>query len=228
MLMQYGELGDTLYFGFAGNDTSGSAVDGTTPLYDVRLAGAAASAAPVLSGTPALLSHANFGPGLYEVAVAATSGNGFATGSTYLVYATGTFDSQTPGGFIGAFSLGKLQTAADNGLILETTINVVTSTTVFTLVAGSDQNSAYVNFLMEIEDVTDPTRRDLVWANAYTGSTKTVTLAAATATFTAIAGDVVRVFAAFHPQSNAFPNVNVQQINDVTIVGDGSATPFNV
>ena len=105
---QYATLEDTVYFGFASNDTAGSAVDGTTPLFDVRLGGAAASAAPVLSGTPDLLTHANYSPGCYEVAVAATAANGFAAGSTYLVFITATVDSQTPAAMIGSFKLAPV------------------------------------------------------------------------------------------------------------------------
>jgi len=112
MSHQYATLEDTLYFGFVSNDTSGSAADGTTPLFDVRLGGAAASAIPVLSGTPDLLTHANYGPGAYEVAVAATAANGFAADSTYLVFVTVTADSQTPGACLGSFTLTPLATAA--------------------------------------------------------------------------------------------------------------------
>ena len=102
---QYAALESTLYFGFASNDTAGSGADGTTPLFDVRLGGAAASAAPVLSGTPDLLTHANYSPGCYEVAIAATAANGFAAGSTYLVFITATVDGQTPAAMVGSFTL---------------------------------------------------------------------------------------------------------------------------
>ncbi len=108
MTHQYIELNDTVYFGFVSNDTSGSGVDGTTPLFDVRLGGAAASAIPTLSGTPDLLTHANFGPGAYEIEIAATSGNGFAADSTYLVFVTVTADSQTPGAMVGSFHTGPV------------------------------------------------------------------------------------------------------------------------
>ena len=105
---QYATLEDTVYFGFASNDTAGSGADGTTPLYDVRLGGAAASAAPVLSGTPDLLTHANYSPGCYEVAIAATAANGFAAGNTYLVFVTATVDSQTPAAMVGSFTLAPV------------------------------------------------------------------------------------------------------------------------
>ena len=79
---QYAAIESTLYFGFAANLTGGSADDGATPLFDVRLGGGAAGDAPILSGTPTLLTHANYSPGCYEVAVAATAANGFAAGHT--------------------------------------------------------------------------------------------------------------------------------------------------
>lgn len=103
---QYATLEDTVYFGFAANLTSGAAGDGATPLFDVRLAGASSSAAPVLSGTPTLLTHADYSDGLHEVAIAATAANGFAAGNTYLVFVTLTISSVTPAACIGSFKLG--------------------------------------------------------------------------------------------------------------------------
>lgn len=103
MTHQYIALEDTVYFGFVTNDTGGSAVDGTTPLYDVRLGGGTAGAAAIDSGTPTLLTSANYGPGCYEVEIDATAANGFAAGNTYLVYVTATADAETPGSCVGSF-----------------------------------------------------------------------------------------------------------------------------
>ncbi len=121
---QHATLEDTVYFWFASNDTSGSGDDGASALFDVREAGAAASAAPLLSGTPDLLSHANYPAGCYEVAVAATAANGFAAGDTFAVFCTLAVDSQNPSGFVGSCTLGPIvanvtqvsgdATAADN------------------------------------------------------------------------------------------------------------------
>jgi len=102
-MKQYAAIDDTVYLWFAGNDTSGSGGDGASPAADVRLAGAAADAAPVYSPTPVLLSHANYPAGAYEIAIAATAGNGFATGNTYAVFCTLAIDSQNPTGFVGSF-----------------------------------------------------------------------------------------------------------------------------
>ena len=108
MSQEYATLEDTLYFYFASNDTSGSGNDGASAAAHVRLAGATASAAPVLSPTPDLLSHASYPPGAYEVAVAATTANGFSAGATYAVFCTLAVDSQNPTGFIGKFILNPV------------------------------------------------------------------------------------------------------------------------
>lgn len=131
MTHQYIEINDTVYFGFVSNDTSGSGVDGTTPLYDVRLSGGTAGAAPIDSGTPTLLTNAAYGPGAYEVEIDATTGNGFAADNTYLVFVTVTADSETPGAMIGSFFtgpvtantievLGTAQTAGDLAALIVT------------------------------------------------------------------------------------------------------------
>lgn len=101
--MQYkeAEIGDTVYFWFAANGTDGAAGDGASPLFDVRLAGAAAGAAPTASGTPTLLSHANYSDGLYEIAVDST---GLAAGE-YAVFCTLTISTVNPAGFCGSFRL---------------------------------------------------------------------------------------------------------------------------
>ena len=108
-MKQYAALDDIIYFWFAGNDTSGSGGDGATPAADVRLAGAAADAAPVYSPTPILLSHAAYPAGAYEIAIAATAGNGFAATNTYAVFCTLAIDSQNPTGFIGSFDLKPVE-----------------------------------------------------------------------------------------------------------------------
>lgn len=97
---QFKEAGvaDIVYFWFASNDSTGTAADGATPLYDVRLGGAASGAAPTASGTPTLLSHANFSDGLYEIAIDTT---GYATGE-YAVFCTLAVSAVNPAGFVGS------------------------------------------------------------------------------------------------------------------------------
>lgn len=100
-MSQYKEIavGGTVYFWFAANLTTGAAGDGATPLYDVRLAGAAAGAIPTASGTPTLLTHANYTDGLHEIAIDTT---GYAEGE-YAVFCTLTISSVNPAGFVGSF-----------------------------------------------------------------------------------------------------------------------------
>ena len=109
---QTATIEDTIFFWFAANDTSGSGGDGATPLFDVREAGAAASAAPLLSGTPVLLTNAAYPAGCHEIAVAATTGNGFAADDTFAVFCTLLIDSQNPSGFVGSCTLTPLAKAA--------------------------------------------------------------------------------------------------------------------
>ena len=108
-MKQYAALDDTVYFWFAANDTSGSGGDGASPAADVRLAGAAADAAPVYSPTPVLLSHANYPAGAYEIAIAATAANGFAVNNTYALFCTLAIDAQNPTGFVGSFDLKPVE-----------------------------------------------------------------------------------------------------------------------
>ena len=124
MTHKHATLEDTVYYYFGANDTSGSGNDGASAAAHVRLAGAAAGAAPVLSPTPTLLSHASFPAGCYEVPVAATAANGFTATNSYAVFCTLAVDGQNPTGFIGSFMLDPIianikevsddSTAADN------------------------------------------------------------------------------------------------------------------
>ena len=114
---QHSALGDTVYFWFAANNTSGSGNDGATALFDVREAGESASAAPLLSGSPSLLTHASYPAGCYEVAVAATVGNGFAADDVFSVFCTLAVDSQNPSGFIGSCTLTPLSTVVATDIV---------------------------------------------------------------------------------------------------------------
>lgn len=109
-MMQYAEIGDDVYFWFAANTTAGAAGDGATPLFDVRLAGAAANAAPTASGTPTLLTHADYPDGIHEIKV---DTDAFAAGE-YAVFCSLTISSVNPAGFCGAFKLRTAGTAALN------------------------------------------------------------------------------------------------------------------
>ena len=103
-------LEDTVYFWFGANDTSGSGGDGASMVSHVREAGVAAATAPLVSPTPTLLSHASFPAGCYEIAVDASSANGFSVGDTFAVFASLLIDSQNPTGFVGSCTLTPLAT----------------------------------------------------------------------------------------------------------------------
>jgi len=113
MQYKYAEIGDTVYFWFAANTTAGAAGDGATPLYDVRLAGALANAAPTAEGTPTLLTHANYSDGVHEIAIDTT---GYAAGE-YAVFCSLTISTVNPAGFCGSF---KLRTAGTGALLVTT------------------------------------------------------------------------------------------------------------
>src|SRR3972149_4856656 len=81
-------VGGTAYFWFAANTTAGSAGDGATPLYDVRLAGGAPGGPPPpVGGAP------------QEIAIDPT---GYAGGES-AVFCTLTISSVNPAGFVGSF-----------------------------------------------------------------------------------------------------------------------------
>jgi hypothetical protein len=94
------DVGSIVYFWFAANDTTGAAGDGASPTFVVRLAGAAAGAAKVASGTPTLLTHADYSDGSYEIAINST---GYTPGSEYAVFCSLTISTVNPNGFVGSF-----------------------------------------------------------------------------------------------------------------------------
>lgn len=106
MIHKYHTIEDTVYFWFASNVYStGSGGDGSNPVYDVRLAGDTAGAAPILSGSAVLLSHADYPDGCHEIAIAATAANGFSANNEYAVFFTLLISAQNPTGYAGSFSL---------------------------------------------------------------------------------------------------------------------------
>ncbi len=146
---QTATINDTVFFWFAANDTSGSGGDGATPLFDVREAGAAASAIPLLSGTPSLLTHANFPAGCHEISVAATTGNGFAADDTFAVFCTLAIDSQNPTGFVGSCTLTPL--AKEAAL---TTVDTEVGLIQADLDNGTDGLTALAALINGLDDVT--------------------------------------------------------------------------
>lgn len=225
MIVHYGELGDTFYFPAAVNDTSGSGIDGSSAVCRVRLCGAAASAAAVHSPTANLLTSANYEEGAYEIEIQATAGNGYATNSIYSVYFTLAADSQNPNGVLGQIVLGRLQNAADLGIILETTVASVTSQASFTLTDGSTADDAYNVRMITIQDATDSRFIDVVQPDDYVGATKTLTLTETTSTFSVAVGDTVRVYKDFHPKLVLHP-ANVTHVLGTQQQGAGTEVDY--
>lgn len=116
-----------------------------------------------------------------------TTAGFFAAGSEYLVAVDAvTVDGVTTGGWIARFRIGY------RAAILDTTIATLSSQTSFTLTAGPAENDALKDMWAVIHDVASAVQKSWVLISAYTGSTKTVTLAAG-ATFTVAAGDNISI-----------------------------------
>jgi hypothetical protein len=133
----------------------------------VREAGATISDAPLLSNTATLLSNASYPDGCYEIAVAATAGNGFSANGVFSVFATLAIDGQNPSGFVGSFSLDRLIRGSDSKVILSAdahtgaVIPSVTVTDAVTLVNGLANDvitalSLATDAVAEIRDAIHP------------------------------------------------------------------------
>lgn len=110
-------------------------------------------------------------------------------GSEYIVAIDQvTIDGVTTGGWIGRFVIGYPDAW------LNTTIATLSSQTSFTLTAGAAEDDAYNGHYAIIHDIASAVQSARVLILDYTGSTKTVTLAAG-ATFTAAAGDNISIMA---------------------------------
>jgi len=111
----------------------------------------------------------------------------FAAGSEYLVAIDAvTVDGVTTGGWIGRFRIGY------NEALINTTIATLSTQTSFTLTSGPAEDDALNGQWAVIHDVASAVQLALVQIADYTGSTKTVTLAAG-ATYTVAATDNISV-----------------------------------
>lgn len=112
-----------------------------------------------------------------------TTAGFWSAGSEYLVAIDSvTIDSVNTGGWIARFRIGY------PSAMLDTTIASLSSQTSFTLTAGPAEDDALNGMWAIIHDIASAVQLARVLVLDYTGSTKTVTLAAG-ATFTAAAGD---------------------------------------
>lgn len=116
-----------------------------------------------------------------------TTSGFYCAGSEYLVAVDAvTIDGVTTGGWVARFRIGY------PNAILDTTIATLASQTSFTLTSGPAEDNALAGHWAIIHDIASAVQLSRVLISAYTGSTKTVTLAAG-ATFTAAAGDNISI-----------------------------------
>lgn len=129
------------------------------------------------------------GLNLIEINLADNTTAGFyAAGSEYLVMIGDvTIDTQTVRFPLARFRIGIA------GAVLDTTIATLASQTSFTLAAGPAEDNALNGCRVYMHDVASAVQGGFATVQAYTGSTRTVTLVAGT-TFTAAATDSISIF----------------------------------
>lgn len=122
-----------------------------------------------------------------------TTSGFYVAGSQYWVVVSSiTVDSGTVSFIAATFRIGYPDAA------INTTIATLASQTSFTLTAGPAEDDALNGCVCIIHDIASAVQMGLAVISDYTGSTKTVTLAAGT-TFTAAAGDNISIFPAVNP-----------------------------
>jgi hypothetical protein len=132
-----------------------------------------------------------------------TTADFWASGSEYIVVISDiTVDTQTLRFPIARFVIGI------EGEIFATTIATLASQTSFTLTAGSADNNAYIGCVCYVHDAASGIQCAMGVVSAYTGSTKTITLAVDPAIFTMAAKDNISIM----------PRTNVYQWNGLTTV----------
>jgi hypothetical protein len=125
----------------------------------------------------------------------------------------------------------------DLGIIASTTIATLSSQTSFTLTAGSADNSAYVNCRAIITDASTAVQKATGKISAYTGATKTVTLAADPGIFTMAAGDLITILppsgvdsevSTIKTKTDFLPSATAGSAGGLFIAGSNAATTVNV
>ena len=118
-----------------------------------------------------------------------TTAGFYTAGSEYLVAIDSvTVDGLTVGTWIGRFRIGQ------RAALFDTTIATLSSQTSFTLTSGPADDNALTGMWALIHAAASAVQFSWVRISGYTGSTKTVTLAAG-ASFTAAAGDNISIMA---------------------------------
>jgi hypothetical protein len=154
----------------------------------------------------------------FSISLADDTTAGFwAAGSKYFVAVqTITIDSASVSFVAGAFEIGY------PNAVINTTIATWASTTSFTLTNGPAENNALNNMFVILHDIASAVQMGYAVISAYTGATKTVTLAAAT-TFTIATSDNISVMGPAPLQ----PTVAARTL-DVTSTGEAGIDWANV
>lgn len=108
---------------------------------------------------------------------------------------------------------------ADAMLLQSTTIATLASQTSFTLTAGSADDDAYNGAMLICTDQSTAVQKCVGLISDYTGSTRTVTLAASPGIFTMATGDAIKVYA----QPKQLPNALTGAAGGLVTAGTGTA-----
>ena len=142
-----------------------------------------------------------------------TTANFYEAGSQYfVVVASVTVDAAIVNFVLAQFTIGY------PGALLDTTVATLASQTSFTLEDGSADDDAYNGGVAYIHDLASAVQVAIGYVSDYTGSTKTVTLAADPGIFTMAAGDNISLF----PPANvtAWVGVAPNALNSGTVHAD--------
>ena len=121
---------------------------------------------------------------------------------------------------------------SDRLLMVDTTINVLSTQTTFTIVAGSTDNNAYRGCTIVIEDATTATQKAIGIVDTYTGSTKGIVLLEDPGVFVMANGDKVYILAEkglkptvandYHVDVTSDGNVGIDLGNVVGVLGNAN------
>jgi hypothetical protein len=180
----------------------------------------ASSAGVTLLDTDGIDFDAKTGIHGISISLADNTTSGFYTaGSRYfVVIGDVTVDSQTLRFVAATFTIGY------EGAILDTTIATLASQTSFTLTAGSADDNAYVGCPVLIHDIASAVQVKVGYCSAYTGSTKTVTLAADPGVFTVAAGDNISVMMPANVRAFGGLTVTGRDIGASVLLSSGTNT----
>lgn len=107
-------------------------------------------------------------------------------------------------------------TSTQPDLLVNTTIATLASQTSFTLTTGSADDDAYNGAMCVVVDSATSTQVAKGRVSDYTGSTKTITLAADPAIFTMAVGDTVRIIAVPDQLDAAATQASVDALNNIS------------